>query len=146
MKLNIVKTESWQIRLQKLFFSIFTSLIVLFCANYSIAADNLLENPGAEDGTTSWTHYYGPSFKAVTEFRCSSAGCYLMQQHSGSKFWYGGDGTENSAVYQDEDVSNHAGAIDGGGVKVFLSGWLSGCSHWAQLAMKFLDGGGNELG
>ena len=139
MKLNIVKYH------KKLFFSIFTSLIVLFCANYSIAADNLLENPGAEDGTAFWTQDYGPDFEAVTEFTPTNVG-YKQQEHGGNKFWYGGDAPEDSAMYQDEDVSKHAGTIDGGGVKAFLSGWLAARYHWAQLSMKFLDGGGNEVG
>ncbi len=148
MKLNIVKTEFWQIRLQKLFFSIFTSLIVLFCANLSIATDNLLKNGGAESGNSDWQEW--GYFTAV------SSGYDGKSAHGGSKFFYGGDDNDKSALYQDIDVSEYENVIDNpfsgwmteNPVKATLSGYLGSHadSERMVLRMEFLDSSGKIKG
>ena len=149
MKLNIVKTEFWQIRLQKLFFSIFTSLIVLFCTNLSIATGNLLVNGGAESGDSDWNE--------LGYFTAVLSGYEGHSAHGGSKFWYGGDDNDKSALYQDINVSEYASVIDNppsdwtgneNPVKATLSGYLGSHadSERMVLRMEFLDASGKIKG
>ena len=100
-----------------------------------VVTDNLIKNHSAASGTTSWV----PSNGFTTQ--CDS-------------FRGGGQngGGVLSDAYQDVDVSQYAGAINGDSAKMDFSGWVKGqggqFSHddngWFEIT--FYDGSGNNLG
>jgi len=97
--------------------------------------DNLITNPGAEDGLNNWEN-------DGTKFTAHSKG-----PHSGSKRFYGGGNNAESYAYQDIDVSSYASEIDAGNVTATYSGGIRDYngSDEGILELYFYDASMSEL-
>ena len=117
---------------------------VTFSTGPSRLTGNLLDNPGAEDGTAGWTEDTG-HLESVTDGQCNGAA-----PHSGDRYFAVGgicQAAASASAHQTIDVSMHAGPIDGGGVTARFGGWLRDFngSDRPEVLVAFLDGGGAEL-
>jgi uncharacterized protein (TIGR03437 family) len=126
---------------------------------------NLVQNPGAEDGSAaahnftdpqvippSWTTTGGFSVAAYGggDFLSTSTTAYIPVDH-GARFFYGGPGNQRSTATQTIDLSGAATEIDAGRVKFYLSGYLGfiGGSYdtiyLINLKAEFQDASGKAL-
>jgi len=84
--------------------------------------DNLLSNPGAEDGLTGWTIVEG-TLESVAAGECDS-----VEPHTGDRFFVVGgvcaDEAEIASAVQRVDLTDYAEAIDDGRADARLSGWF----------------------
>lgn len=93
-----------------------------FSTSLSIYSANLLQNPGAEDGTNSWTEVSG-SFESILSGECAGNNAY-----SGSKLFAVGGVCDPNAYgegYQDINIDSYASMIDNDSAIVFFGGFLS---------------------
>jgi len=118
---------------------------VPFTTSESLLGDNLLVNPGAEDGLDGWTVTEGIA-ESLTAGECNGVNPYEGQRY----FAVGGLCTESdlARMHQDVDVSAAADSIDAGAVMAWGSGQLSDWSGSDIPAMRliFLDEGSGVLG
>ena len=111
----------------------------------SVLGDNLLVNPGAEDGDTGWSAVEG-ALEVLTDGECGG-----ISPHAGDHYFAVGgvceDGEYGEALQQ-VDVSAHADAIDAGEVAIRFGGMLStwGGDDHPEVEVVFRDVDGNELG
>jgi predicted MPP superfamily phosphohydrolase len=116
-----------------------------FETGVSVLSDELLENPGAEDGTTGWDLIEGV-VESLTDGECNG-----VEPHSGDRYLAVGglcDETAYGEVAQRVDVEAFAEAIDAGEAVARYGGWLR---DWAgddvpSIELAFVDAGGAELG
>jgi len=114
-----------------------SATVFIFLAFFSLhtiaATDNLLQNPGAEDGKNGWIFQGG--------FKTIKSGLTQGDSHTGDAHFYGGTGSPTvSSAYQDIDVSEYANAIDAGNVSVTFNGWIRtrGDGDAGQLVINFI--------
>ena len=117
---------------------------VSFSTGESSISANLLINPGAELGTTSWIAVEG-IIESLADGECEG-----ISPHSGERFFAVGGVCENYAygeAYQSVDVSSYSEPIDAGAGFTKFGGYLSnwGGSDKPEFALSFLDDSGNEI-
>ncbi len=108
-------------------------------------ADNLLVNPGGEQGTAGWELREGV-LEAVTAGECEGG-----DPHSGQAYFAVGgvcEGVDYGEAVQALDLAGMDAAIDAGEVVASFGGWLAtyGGSDLPQLELVFRDGSGASLG
>lgn len=107
---------------------------------------NLVQNAGAESGTTQWTVTTG-ILEALYSQQCAS-----VNPHGGTYFFsVGGNCTESpfASAYQLIDVSSHAGAIDSADILVHFGAFMTAYAannDEPSLALQFLNAGGSTIG
>lgn len=106
---------------------------------------NLLDNPGAEDGIADWVVEAG-----VLE-SLEGGECDVGQPRSGERMFVVGGACESSAfaaAWQDVSLALWAGAVDEGGTRARVRGWLSDWNGQDEPALQvvYLDADGAELG
>jgi MYXO-CTERM domain-containing protein len=107
--------------------------------------DNLLDNPGAEEGLQGWEVLAG-SVEALQGGECDA-----IEPHGGDRlFSVGGacDPTDFGAARQVVQVGLYADRLDAGRATARLGGWMSDWGGDDEPAMQlvFRDGAGEELG
>jgi hypothetical protein len=107
-------------------------------------SENLLVNPGAEQGTLGWiiTQGYMESLEAYI--------CDGIEPHSGDYYFIVGalcNSITYSEAYQEVDVSEHTNCIDQNLASVNYGGYLSdwGGSDHPEMTIAFMDENGNEI-
>lgn len=116
-----------------------------FSTGTSALSNNLLLNPGAEEGTEHWTAVLGP-IESLGDGECDS-----VPPHGGSRlFAVGGicsDESDEGAAYQRVDLSPWSEAIDDGQATALYGGWMRnyGGSDRPELAVAMLHENGSEL-
>ena len=109
-------------------------------------SDNLLTNPGAEQGTAGWDPVEGP-LEALAAGDCDGG-----DPHAGSAYFAVGGvceaGVDEAEALQRVDLDAWADPIDAGTVSVLFGGWTSSYSgsDQAEIELRFLDAQGQELG
>ena len=116
-----------------------------FATSESLYSQNLLSNPGAENGIAGWIVQEGV-FESLEEYECNG-----ITPHSGQYYYcVGGLCIESmyAEVFQVIDISEYSGCIDDSGASARFGGFLSNWSGWDQPEMyiAFLDEHGSELG
>ncbi|MCC6877107.1 MAG: hypothetical protein IT378_22575 [Sandaracinaceae bacterium] len=105
------------------------------CAGRGESSGNLVANPGAEEGASTFdaSPIDVPGWQVIDGASVVAYGSpdYPSSLHPGppargSSFFAGGASSDASALTQAIDVSDHAEAIDGGGVVCELSAYLGG--------------------
>ena len=118
---------------------------VPFFTSESLQGDNLLVNPGAEEGLLGWTITEGVA-ESLTAGECNGVNPFDGEHY----FAVGGLCTESDLgrMHQDVDVSAWADSIDAGVQVAYASGMLSDWSGADIPAMRlvFLDEAGEETG
>ena len=107
-------------------------------------SDNLLINPGAEEGISGWN---------VSEGYMESLEAYIcdgIEPHSGDYYFIVGalcNTVTYSESYQEVDVSDYADCIDQSLAYAHYGGYLSdwGGSDYPEMTISFIDEDGNEL-
>jgi len=125
--------------------------MVLFCANLSIATtSNLIKNGGAESGDGDWYLYGGEHcLKSVSSPYYADEPFSVISSKSGNRFWSPDGEFVYAGAYQNVNVSDYAEAIDGGGVKAFLKGYMTSRyedGDETRFRMEYLDSSDNILG
>ena len=115
-----------------------------FSTSESLYSQNLLLNPGAENGIVGWTIQEGV-FESLEAYECNG-----ITPHSGQYYYcVGGLCTESSyaEVFQIVDVSEYSNCIDVSGASVAFGGSLANWSGWDQPEMyiTFLNENESEL-
>lgn len=128
-----------------------------------ILNQNLVQNPGAEDGpaASNFTDPQVTSIKGWTTTGGFSVGTYgggdflnaddYVPVDHGSKFFYGGPGNQRSTAVQSIDLTGASTDIDAGRVKFYLSGSLGFISgsydsiYLISLKAEFQDASGKVL-
>jgi uncharacterized protein (TIGR03437 family) len=125
----------------------------------SIFGTNLIVNAGAEagpsdpDGHTPVTSFPGWTVSGAPDVNQYASGYILaatdvVPLSVGSNYFSGGRAQANAGLSQTIDLSSGSSTIDKGSVTFALAGYLGGFQsemESAQLAVTFLDGGGNQL-
>ncbi len=115
-----------------------------FQTSESQYTDNLLLNPGAENGTDYWTVHEG-YLESLEAYECDG-----VEPHSG-EYYFSVGGICNSAGYseasQSIDVIEYADCINEGLTQAHFGGYLSnwGGSDHPEMQMIFLDESHNEI-
>jgi len=107
--------------------------------------DNLLDNPGAEDGVAGWTVIEG-EFESVQGGDCDAG-----EPHSGERFFAVGgvcDVSAFGAASQSVPLGLWSSQVNAGRATARLRGWMSdwGGDDEPAMQMIFLDGSDGELG
>jgi hypothetical protein len=107
-------------------------------------SENMLINPGAEQGTLGWvvTEGYMESLEAYT--------CDGIEPHSGDYYFIVGalcNTVSYSEAYQEVDVSQYTDCIDQDLAYVNYGGYLSdwGGSDYPEMTLAFIDENGNQI-
>ena len=107
-------------------------------------SENMLINPGAEEGTLGWvvTEGYMESLEAYT--------CDGIEPHSGDYYFIVGalcNTASYSEAYQEVDVSQYTDCIDQDLAYVNYGGYLSdwGGSDYPEMTLAFMDENGNQI-
>ncbi len=121
------------------------SIPVSFSTGASIAAPNLLLNPGAEDSLMNWTIVEG-IVESLTDGACNG-----ISPHSGERYFGVGGICEESPLgvcIQGIDVSMYADSIDAGNFPVNFGGYLSNFSgsDLPEMRLIFRDQNSVEIG
>ena len=116
-----------------------------FSTSLSIYSANLLQNPGAEDGTNSWTGVSG-SFESILSGECAGNNSY-----SGARLFAVGGVCDPNAYgegYQDVDLLSYSSMIDNDSAIVFFGGYLSDYSgdDIPAFYLEFYNAGNSLLG
>ena len=120
------------------------SEVSIFETGTSVLSQNLLANPGGEDGINGWTVEQG-IVESLTDGECAGT-----TPHSGTYYFgVGGlcDESEYGLAVQEIDVSDSADVIDAGEAALLYGGFLSDWSgsDLPEMRLAFLDEGGNWL-
>jgi len=116
-----------------------------FRTGESVLGENLLLNPGAEDGTEHWTATKGP-LESLLDGECDS-----VPPHGGSRVFAVGGICEGESAYgeasQRVELSKWAKEIDGDRVTARVAGWMRnyGGSDRPEFEIAALDSDGAEL-
>ena len=107
-------------------------------------SENMLINPGAEQGTLGWvvTEGYMESLEAYT--------CDGIEPHSGDYYFIVGalcNTVSYSEAYQEVDISQYTDCIDQDLAYVNYGGYLSdwGGSDYPEMTLAFMDENGNQI-
>ena len=107
-------------------------------------SENMLINPGAEQGTLGWvvTEGYMESLEAYT--------CDGIEPHSGDYYFIVGalcNTVSYSEAYQELDISQYTDCIDQDLAYVNYGGYLSdwGGSDYPEMTLVFMDENGNQI-
>ncbi|MDB3904993.1 metallophosphoesterase [Crocinitomicaceae bacterium] len=116
-----------------------------FSTSLSIYSANLLQNPGAEDGTNSWMGVSG-SFESILSGECAGNNSY-----SGARLFAVGGVCDPNAYgegYQDIDLLSYSSMIDNDSAIVFFGGYLSDYSgdDIPAFYLEFYNAGNSLLG
>jgi len=116
-----------------------------FSTLLSVYSANLLQNPGAEDGTSSWTAVSG-SFESILSGECAGNNSY-----SGARLFAVGGVCDPNAYgegYQDIDLLSYSSMIDNDSAIVFFGGYLSDYSgdDIPAFYLEFYNAGNSLLG
>jgi len=116
-----------------------------FSTLLSVYSANLLQNPGAEDGTSSWTAVSG-SFESILSGECAGNNSY-----SGARLFAVGGVCDPNAYgegYQDIDLLSYSSMIDNDSAIVFFGGYLSDYSgdDIPAFYLEFYNAGDGLLG
>ena len=109
-------------------------------------SDNLLENPGGEDGTQAWEAMGGP-VESLGSGECDSG-----EAHTGTAFLAVGgvceEGVDYAEARQTVDIGAWVDQADAGELTVRFGGWTASYSgsDLAQLELRFQDEEGLEIG
>ena len=133
------------LRFNKILFTwLFASLIFVFCAADVLGrTDNLIQNPGADDGMNHWTKGPNIPFGTKSQDRGNPTIPHDVFYSGPSSHPYG-----NSA-FQDIDLSPYEAAIKTGSVKARFSGLLRGVPSEGdkiQLKMEFYNESDERIG
>ena len=117
---------------------------VLFETGESQYSENMLLNPGGEQGTLGWTvtEGYMESLEAYT--------CDGIAPHTGNYYFIVGalcNTVSYSEAYQEVDISEYIDCIDQGLAYANYGGYLSdwGGSDYPEMAITFIDANGYEI-
>ena len=117
---------------------------LVFDTGESQYSENLLINPGAEQGALGWvvTEGYMESLEAYT--------CDGIEPHSGDYYFIVGalcNTVSYSEAYQEVDVSQYTDCIDQDLAYVNYGGYLSdwGGSDYPEMTLAFIDENGNQI-
>jgi len=119
---------------------------VSFTTSAGGLSDNLLVNPGAEEGIFGWQADQGP-LESLDEGECDSGA-----PHSGDSFFAVGgvceDGVDQAEASQRVELDDWVDAIDAGEARVLFGGWTSSYSgsDLAAIELRWLGEAGQELG
>jgi hypothetical protein len=107
-------------------------------------SENLLVNPGAEQGTLGWIVTEG-YMESLEEYICDG-----IEPHSGDYYFIVGalcNSVTYSEAYQEVDVSEYTDCIDQNLAYVNYGGYLSdwGGSDHPEMAIAFIDANGNQI-
>ena len=116
-----------------------------FSTSLSIYSANLILNPGAEGGTSSWTTVSG-SFESILSGECAG-----NNSHSGARLFAVGGVCDPNAYgegYQDIDLLSYSSMIDNDSAIVFFGGYLSDYSgdDIPAFYLEFYNAGNSLLG
>jgi len=117
-----------------------------FTTGASALSDNLLANPGAEEGTLHWTATLGP-IESLTDSECDS-----VPPHTGSHLFAVGGICEgevtDASAFQRVDVAPWTAEIDAARATAHFGGWMRnyGSSDRPEFEVAALDEAGVELG
>ena len=143
--LNANSSYCWQVRYRdtSLGWSEWSDLLS-FTTGDSQYSENLLINPGAEDGTDSWTITEG-YMESLEEYICDG-----IEPHSGDYYFIVGalcNTASYSEAFQDIDVLSYEECINQGLANVHYGGYLSdwGGDDYPEMAIAFIDELGNEI-
>ena len=117
---------------------------ISFTTTASTLSENLLLNPGAENGTENWNETSG-AFESILSGECAG-----NNAHSGSYLFAVGGVCEPNAYgegYQDVSLINFSTSIDNDSAAVNFGGYLSDYSgsDIPELKLVFFDAGGNLI-
>ena len=110
----------------------------------SVYSENMLINPGAEQGTLGWTVSEG-YMESLEAYVCDG-----IEPHSGDYYFIVGalcNTVDYSEAYQEVDVSEYADCINQDLAYVNYGGYLSdwGGSDYPEMTVAFIDGNGNQI-
>ncbi len=117
-----------------------------FTTGTGMLGDNLLDNPGAEQGVAGWDAIEGP-IEALRAGECDGG-----EPHDGEAYFAVGgvceEGVDNAEAIQVVDIQTWASHADEGELTALYAGWLSSYSgsDLAEIELRFLDVDGVELG
>ena len=143
--LNGNSTYCWQVRYRD------TSLgwsdwsePLSFETDESVYSENMLINPGAEQGTFGWTVSEG-YMESLEEYVCDG-----IEPHSGDYYFIVGalcNTVSYSQAYQQVDVSEYMDCINQDLAYVNYGGYLSdwGGSDYPEMTVAFIDENGNQI-
>ena len=118
---------------------------VPFTTSESLLGDNLLVNPGSEDGLDGWTVTEGIA-ESLTAGECNGINPYTGARY----FAVGGLCTESDLgrMHQDVDVAAEADSIDAGAVIARGTAWMSDWSgsDIPAMRLRFLDEASDVIG
>ena len=118
---------------------------VPFTTSESLLGDNLLVNPGGEDGLDGWTVTEGIA-ESLTAGECNGVNPYTGVRY----FAVGGLCTESDLgrMHQDVDVAAEADSIDAGAVIARGTAWMSDWSgsDIPAMRLRFLDEASDVIG
>ena len=110
----------------------------------SVYSENMLINPGAEQGTLGWvvSEGYMESLEAYV--------CDGIEPHSGDYYFIVGalcNTVDYSEAYQEVDVSEYSDCINQDLAYVHYGGYLSdwGGSDYPEMTLAFIDQNGNQI-
>ena len=110
----------------------------------SVYSENMLINPGAEEGTLGWTVSEG-YMESLEAYVCDG-----IEPHSGDYYFIVGalcNTMSYSEAYQEVDVLEYADCINQDLAYVNYGGYLSdwGGSDYPEMTVAFIDGNGNQI-
>jgi hypothetical protein len=117
-----------------------------FSTTLGSVSDNLLVNPGGEEGTFGWTPIEGP-IESLEAGECDGT-----EPHAGDAYLAVGgvceDGVDQAEAVQRVELDDWAADIDAGQALVYFGGWTSSYSgsDLASLQLRWVDGDGQALG
>ena len=117
---------------------------ITFETSESQYSQNLLINPGAEQGILGWTVSEG-YMESLEAYVCDG-----IEPHSGNYYFIVGalcNTVSYSEAYQEVDVSGYANCIDANLANVNYGGYLSdwGGSDYPEMKLAFIDDNGNQI-
>ena len=117
---------------------------ILFETGESQYSENMLLNPGAEQGVLGWTVTEG-YMESLEEYVCDG-----IAPHSGNYYFIVGalcNTVSYSEAYQEVDISEYNDCIDQGLAYANYGGYLSdwGGSDYPEMAIAFIDANGYEI-
>jgi len=120
------------------------SELLSFTTGESQYTENLLQNPGGENGTNDWIVTEG-YMESLEEYVCDG-----IEPHSGDYYFIVGalcNTVSYSEAFQEIDVLNYEECINQGLANVHYGGYLSdwGGDDYPEMSIAFIDVFGNEI-
>ena len=123
-----------------IFFVIILNLAIFATDSIATQTDNLIQNPGAENGTSYWM---GSALAYYSQVGADD-GDKVTPRTGNYFFAYNGD-IDNASASQTINVSQYKGFINGARFSGYLQGWFEQ-GDYGQLKMTFLDEESKNLG